>query len=158
LPTWNVRGGFPDRYDAVMKESFITNSGEETNRAGMSFAEKLLPGSVVCMHGPLGAGKTTFIQGVAKALGIEEAVTSPTFTIAALYEGKIPLYHIDAYRIDSTEEFEMLGLEEYIYGRGATFIEWAEKVQEVLPDSCFHITIDITSNGSREISVEAGKD
>jgi len=130
-----------------------TSSGEQTQALGADFAAGLSPGAVVCMHGPLGAGKTTFIQGVASFLGIQEAVTSPTFTIASAYEGSLPLYHIDVYRIDSVEEFELLGLEEYIYGKGLTFIEWSEKVEEALPSRLIHITIGINDDGTRTIVI-----
>ncbi len=143
-----------------MKKTIRTRNGEETRSAGASFARQLKPGTIVCMHGPLGAGKTTFIQGAAAFLGIREAVTSPTFTIASEYEGTIPLYHIDVYRIDSPEEFELLGFEEYLYGRGITFIEWSEKVEDALPASLLHVTITIEEDGSRTILIasEPGKE
>jgi tRNA threonylcarbamoyladenosine biosynthesis protein TsaE len=136
-----------------MNKTFRTRSGEETRIAGESFARLLKPGTIVCMHGPLGAGKTTFIQGAAAALGIKEPVTSPTFTIASEYEGEVPLYHIDAYRLGSTEEFELLGFEEYLYGNGITFIEWSEKVEDALPALLLHVTITIEPDGSRSILI-----
>lgn len=133
---------------------YICKNAQETEALGRSFAPLLSPGTIICMHGTLGAGKTCFIQGVARGLGIEEAVTSPSFTLASEYQGTLPLYHIDVYRIEDSEEFELLGLEEYLYGHGLCFIEWSEKVQEALPEETLHIEIQILEDGSRQIRLE----
>lgn len=132
-------------------------TAEETRGIGREFARRLEPGAIVCMNGPLGAGKTTFIQGAASCFDIEEAVTSPSFTIASEYEGTLPFYHIDVYRLDSAEEFELLGLEEYLFGAGVTFIEWSEKIREALPSPLWHVEITIERDGSRTIDIGFGE-
>ena len=113
--------------------SVDTFSEEETKALAQTVARYLKPGDVIALEGDLGAGKTTFAKGVAKALNIAEPVDSPTFTIIKEYEGSLPLYHMDVYRIDSPEE--ELGLEEYFYGDGVCLVEWASHVEPLLPDS-----------------------
>ena len=113
---------------------YETYSAEETERIGIQIAEQAQPGSVYALAGDLGAGKTAFTQGIAKGLGITEAVCSPTFTLVQIYEeGTMPLYHFDVYRITDIEEMYEIGFEDYFYGNGLTVIEWAELVEEVLP-------------------------
>lgn len=118
----------------VEKECTVdTFSEEETKALARTIARYLKPGDVIALEGDLGAGKTTLAQGIAKALGISGPVDSPTFTIIKEYEGTLPLYHMDVYRIDSPEE--ELGLEEYFYGDGVCLVEWASRVEPLLPDS-----------------------
>ena len=105
------------------------------------------------MQGTLAAGKTTITKGIAKALEIEEDITSPTFTLISEYEGKLPLYHMDVYRLDSTEDFINLGTEDLIYGRGISIIEWSEKVMEALPKSTIILKLEAQSDDSRIISI-----
>ena len=93
------------------------------------------------MYGDLGAGKTAFVQGLAQGLGIEEPVTSPTFTIVNCYEGRLPLYHFDVYRIGSWEEMDEIGYEDYVYGDGVAVIEWPEQIAPILPEKRYDITI-----------------
>lgn len=113
---------------------YETNSAEETECIGIQIAKQAQPGSVYALAGDLGAGKTAFTQGLAKGLGITEAVCSPTFTLVQIYEeGTMPLYHFDVYRITDIEEMHEIGFEDYFYGNGLTVIEWAELVEEVLP-------------------------
>lgn len=103
----------------------------------------LAAGSVVALEGLLGAGKTTFVKGIAEALGIDEQITSPTFTIVSEYLGVLPLYHIDLYRIGSSEEIELLGLEELVYGKGISVVEWADKAPDLFLDP-LRIVFEIT--------------
>ncbi len=102
----------------------------------------LQPGDVITLNGDLGAGKTCFAGGVARGLGINERITSPTFTLINEYDGPLPLYHLDVYRLESPEELEDLGYEEYFYGSGVTLIEWAEQVEQYLPAERLDIFIE----------------
>lgn len=116
---------------------------EDTYRIAKELGEQAVPGDVVCMTGDLGVGKTLFSQGFAKGLGIEEGVNSPTFTIVQVYEeGRIPFYHFDVYRIEDPEEMEEVGFFDLIYGNGVCLIEWAELIEEILPDCCKRIVIE----------------
>ncbi len=117
-------------------------SAEETYRLGLSLGEKARPGEIYCLSGDLGVGKTVFTQGFAKGLGVKDTVNSPTFTIIQEYEGsKSPFYHFDVYRIGDLEEMEEIGYEEYFYGVGICLIEWAELIEELLPEDRIAITI-----------------
>ncbi len=122
--------------------NFETFSAEETFKLGEMTGGKLKPGTVVCLDGDLGVGKTVFVKGVAKGLGIKEPVVSPTFTILQEYrEGRIPLYHFDVYRIEDPEEMYEIGFDDYLYGDGVCLIEWAKRVTELLPENVLRITI-----------------
>ena len=105
------------------------------------------------MSGALGAGKTAFAKGVAQALGVQEDVTSPTFTIVSEYSGRLDLFHADLYRIGSPEELELLGFEEIIANDGVTIVEWPEKATE-LPDDTVRVTLSICEDDSRKITIE----
>ncbi len=131
----------------------VTHSSEETVALGSRIAEQLKPGTVVSLHGSLGSGKTTFVKGMARSLDIQEDITSPSFTIMSEYEGTLPLYHLDLYRVDSLEEFELLGVEELFYGRGITLIEWAEKIEALLPDDRISVSFVVEPNGDRTITL-----
>lgn len=109
------------------------------------------PGDVICLTGDLGAGKTTFTQALAKGLGVDEYVTSPTFTLIQEYEGRLPLYHFDVYRIQDVSEMEDIGYEEYFYGKGITVIEWASLIEEILPPDKMWIEIQSSGFSEREI-------
>ncbi|QUH18981.1 tRNA (adenosine(37)-N6)-threonylcarbamoyltransferase complex ATPase subunit type 1 TsaE [Alkaliphilus sp. B6464] len=115
-------------------------------------------GDILCMTGDLGAGKTTFTQAFAKGLGVEEYVTSPTFTLIHEYDGRIPLYHFDVYRINHVSEMEDLGYEEYFYGNGVCVIEWASLIEEILPDKRLWIEIKVTGLESRQICFTSTND
>ena len=120
-----------------------TNSPQETFSAGRQLGEKAFPGQVITLTGDLGVGKTVFTQGLAKGLGIEEPVNSPTFTIVQVYdEGILPLYHFDVYRIGDIEEMEEIGYDDYFYGNGICLIEWANLIEEILPEQIIEITIE----------------
>ncbi|OQX29027.1 MAG: tRNA (adenosine(37)-N6)-threonylcarbamoyltransferase complex ATPase subunit type 1 TsaE [Spirochaeta sp. LUC14_002_19_P3] len=125
----------------------------DTRSAGRSFGQSLRAGDVVVLSGALGAGKTVFVQGVAEALGISEAVTSPSFTLMSEYRGTMPLYHLDLYRLDSPEEFVWLGVEEMLNGKGVCLIEWGRKAENELPERSKYIDIDIEADGMRIITL-----
>lgn len=114
-------------------------------------------GDIIALKGTLAAGKTTITKGIAKALGIIEPVTSPTFTLISEYEGKIPLYHFDVYRLDSVEDFINLGSEELLYGNGVSIIEWSEKIFSELPDYTISILLETQEDNSRKITIDNWK-
>ena len=121
-------------------ESYQT---KDTFEFGKKMAEESKAGDVICLLGDLGVGKTVFTQGFAAGLGIVEPVSSPTFTIVQEYEeGRIPFYHFDVYRISDVEEMDEIGFEDYIYGEGVCLIEWANLIEEILPDNIKVITIE----------------
>ena len=112
-----------------------TRSPEETFALGEKMGLQAEPGEILTLKGDLGTGKTVFTQGFARGLGIEEPVSSPTFTIVQVYEdGRLPFYHFDVYRIGDVEEMEEIGYEDYFYGGGVTMIEWANLIEEILPE------------------------
>ena len=118
-----------------MKEIFETFKPEETFHLGFQMGKEATPGQVVTLEGDLGVGKTVFTQGVAKGLEIEEPICSPTFTIVQVYEeGRLPFYHFDVYRIGDVEEMDEIGYEDYVYGDGVSMIEWANLIEETLPE------------------------
>ena len=120
-----------------------TRSPEETFRTGMELGEKAVPGQVFTLMGDLGVGKTVFTQGLASGLGIEEPVSSPTFTIVQVYEeGRLPFYHFDVYRIGDVEEMDEVGFDDYIMGEGVSLIEWADLIQEILPEKRTEVRIE----------------
>lgn len=121
---------------------------------GERIASRLHGGEVIALIGGLGAGKTTLAKGIARGLGVEDEVVSPSFTLIQQYEGRLGLTHIDLYRLDGAEEFEMIGGEEFLYTDGVTLIEWAEKIGDLLPKDLKKITIAIEENLDRTITVE----
>lgn len=120
---------------------YISNSYEETQKIAEAFAKTLKEGDVLCMYGDLGVGKTAFVQGLAKGLGIGEHITSPTFTIVNEYSGSLPLYHFDVYRIADSDEMYEIGYEEYVYGDGVSVIEWPQLIDDILPEKRYDIEI-----------------
>jgi len=126
-----------------MKYTVETLSPEETREFGKQLALKAKPGDVITLTGDLGVGKTVFTQGVAEGLGISEPVNSPTFTIVQVYEeGRMPFYHFDVYRIGDIEEMDEIGYEDYFYGDGLSMIEWANLIEEILPEKRTEVTIE----------------
>ena len=120
-----------------------TNSDKETWDLGFSLGEKACAGQVYTLVGDLGVGKTIFTKGLAKGLGIDEPVSSPTFTIVQIYEGgRMPFYHFDVYRIADSDEMYEIGYEEYFFSDGVCLIEWGTLIEELLPDSTITITIE----------------
>jgi len=123
-----------------MTETF---SQEETFQLGQKLGEEAKPGEVYTLVGDLGVGKTVLTQGIAKGLLIEEPICSPTFTIVQVYEeGRMPFYHFDVYRIGDIEEMDEIGYEDYFYGQGLTMIEWANLIEEILPEHYLEIRIE----------------
>lgn len=140
---------------------YETYSATETEQIGMQVSRQAKPGSVYALAGDLGAGKTAFTQGMARGLGITEAVCSPTFTLVQIYEeGRIPLYHFDVYRIIDVEEMFEIGFEDYFYGNGITVIEWAELIKDILPPVYQKVTIEKDLDKGfdfRRITIEEAK-
>lgn len=122
---------------------YETYSARETHELGMKIGKEAKPGALYTLIGDLGVGKTVFTQGVAQGLEITEPICSPTFTIVQVYEeGRIPFYHFDVYRIGDVEEMDEIGYEDYFYGEGLCIIEWADLIEEILPDNYSRITIE----------------
>ena len=120
-----------------------TNSPEETFELGKRLGEQAKPGWIFTLVGDLGVGKTVFTQGLARGLGIEEPVSSPTFTIVQEYDtGRLPFYHFDVYRIGDIEEMDEVGFEDYVMGEGVSLIEWANLIEEILPEKRTEILLE----------------
>ena len=127
-----------------------TFSQQETFDIGKRIGEEAAKGDILTLSGDLGVGKTVFAQGVASGLGIKDHVCSPTFTILQVYdEGRLPLYHFDAYRIEEPEEMEAIGYEDYLFGDGVCIIEWPEMIDDLLPEGV--IAVSITKDTSRGV-------
>ena len=124
----------------MIKNIYLDND-KETREIGFKLGKLLKPGSIVCLIGDLGAGKTTMTQSLAEALEVDDYITSPTFTIVNEYEGKMPLYHFDVYRIGCSEEMYDIGFDEYINGEGVCIIEWANIIEDILPDDYLKIEL-----------------
>ncbi len=125
-----------------LKKIISSNRPEETFHLGMEIGKNAKPGEVYALLGDLGVGKTVLIQGVARGLGITGPVNSPTFTIVQVYEeGRMPFYHFDVYRIGDVEEMDEIGYEDYFYGEGVCFVEWANLVEEIMPKETVWIEI-----------------
>ena len=137
-----------------MKEkTFITPSAADTRALGEKLGRILPANSLLTLSGQLGAGKTTFTQGLAKGMGIEKKVTSPTFTMLKIYKGRLPLYHIDAYRLEDIDQD--LGFEEYIDSDGVCVIEWSDFISGILPEERLGIDLQILEDDSRELRFTA---
>ncbi|MDF2593906.1 MAG: hypothetical protein K0R69_247 [Clostridia bacterium] len=137
--------------------TFETISENQTLEIGYQIGKEAEAGEIYCLIGDLGVGKTIFSKGFAKGLGIEEHVTSPTFTIVLEYEGELPLYHFDMYRIEDSDELEMIGYEDYFFGQGVCLVEWANNVREVIPKEARWIYIEKDLSKSfeyRKISIK----
>ena len=132
-----------------MKKIIVTKTAEETMELGRKLGELLEPGNVVALTGDLGAGKTTLTKGVAVGMGIKDDIHSPTFTLIHEHHGNKILYHIDLYRLESELDVESLGIEEYIHSNAITFIEWAERMQSLLPKQRLDINISLEKDDSR---------
>jgi tRNA threonylcarbamoyladenosine biosynthesis protein TsaE len=135
---------------------FISNSPEETEKIGEKLAKALPAGTILAYRGDLGAGKTAFTRGLARGLGANEPVTSPTYTIVNEYlSGRLPLFHFDMYRLRSADDLFDIGWEDYLDRNGICAVEWSENVAEAMEDAVF-ITIQKTGESSRRIIVEGG--
>ncbi|MFP4383243.1 MAG: tRNA (adenosine(37)-N6)-threonylcarbamoyltransferase complex ATPase subunit type 1 TsaE [Spirochaetia bacterium] len=131
----------------------VSRSQEETFGIGKQIGSEASPGTIISLVGPLGSGKTVLTKGIAQGLEIEEEVTSPSFTIMFEYEGRLPMYHIDLYRLSGKAELEYLAFEDYLYGDGVSVIEWGEKM-DFLPPETVRITIEVNPDLSRKITFE----
>lgn len=133
----------------------LSHTEEETRALGAELGRRLFAGAVVALHGPLGAGKTTFVKGVARGLEAEEEdVTSPTFVLLQIYEGRLPIYHFDAYRLEEAKELSAIGAEEYLWGDGVSLLEWAERATPILPPDRLEVTIEIPEPDTRRFRFE----
>ena len=138
-----------------MTLSLHTTSREETIQLGQKIGSKLKKGDILAMQGTLAAGKTTITKGIALALGVKEDITSPTFCLISEYEGNMPLYHMDVYRLDGTEDFINLGVDDMLYGNGVCIIEWSEKIMDELPKSTIIIKLEPVENtDERNITIQ----
>lgn len=136
------------------EQELISHSPEDTRKTGTIIGELALSGDVLLLEGKLGAGKTCLTQGIALGLGIDDYVLSPTFVIMRELYGRIPLYHIDLYRLDNIEESMDLGLDDYLYGDGISVLEWAEKAISIMPRNRLLIRIDYIGDTERRLRLE----
>lgn len=135
-------------------DTIISRSYDETFSLARDLASECVPGTVIALQGELGAGKTVFTKGLGAGLSITEEITSPTFNLMERYEGRLPLYHFDLYRIDFIEEFDNLGFQEIWNGDGVSVIEWADRASALLPESRIEITISYLDDNERRITIE----
>ena len=138
----------------MQRRTMISHSEEESLCLGEELGRNARRGTVYALRGDLGSGKTVLARGIARGLGITDNITSPTFTLLEIYEGALPLYHFDLYRIEKTAEFDGLGFEEYWEGDGVSVIEWAERADGLLPDSTVVVFLEYRSERERKISIE----
>lgn len=140
----------------LKKTKIISNSVDETIGIGEGLAKKLKAGDVVALVGNLGAGKTVFTKGIAKGLGVKDIryVNSPTFVTIKEYEGRIPLYHFDIYRLNKSSVLDSESYEEYFYGDGVTVIEWADKIRAILPKKYIEVKLSVIGEGRRKIEIK----
>ena len=134
-----------------MEYKFTSHSEEETLELAQNFESEKFPNMVICLNGELGSGKTLFVKGIAQALGINESITSPTFTIVKEYDGELPLYHFDVYRLDGNTEG--VGIEEYFKKGGVVVIEWANTIQDILPEERLDIKFKVVGENKRVLVI-----
>jgi tRNA threonylcarbamoyladenosine biosynthesis protein TsaE len=127
----------------------VTRSAAETVELGRALSSALRPGDVVAFYGDLGAGKTTMIKGVAAGLGVTEVVKSPSFVIVTEYVGRLPVYHVDLYRLNENSDFESIGLDSYLAGDGVCLIEWAERAEKALSNRAIRVRMSVDGTGRR---------
>ena len=139
-----------------MVKIYLENE-EQTKEIGYKLGQLLTPKSVVCLIGDLGAGKTTMTQSLAKALEVDDYITSPTFNIVNEYEVRMPLYHFDVYRIGSSDEMYDIGFDEYIDGEGVCIIEWANLIEDILPNEYLYIEMNYKETGREMILTPKGE-
>jgi tRNA threonylcarbamoyladenosine biosynthesis protein TsaE len=129
-----------------------TGTAEETREVGAALAALLVPGDVISLTGDLGAGKTTFVQGAARGLGVEDPVASPTFVLVREYRGDLPVYHLDVYRLDRLQEVIELGFEDLLDPSGVMFIEWGDAIDALLPDEHLRVELRTSDGDDRRLS------
>ena len=136
----------------MTEKTMILHSEQEVTEHGIRLGEEAMPGQVIALTGDLGAGKTTLTKAIARGLGVSEMITSPTFTIVKEYRsGRLPLFHFDVYRIGDIDEMYELGYEEYFYGDGLCVIEWADLIEELIPEDALRISIGYGSSEEERI-------
>lgn len=133
---------------------FISNSPSETEKIGYELGRELLPNDFVALFGDLGSGKTVLVTGIARALGIDGHITSPTFSLINEYKGKLPLYHFDVYRLEGGEGLFDIGFDDYIENGGVCAVEWSENIEDFLPPRHYRVTIKGSGDNEREIEIE----
>ena len=134
-----------------MDYKFTSHSEYETIELAQNFESEKFPNMVICLNGELGSGKTVFVKGIANALGITESITSPTFTIVKEYDGELPLYHFDVYRLDGNTD--SIGIEEYFNKNGVVIIEWADTISDVLPEERLDIKFKVVGENKRVLVI-----
>lgn len=137
-----------------MTETFLTHNEQGTLEIATAFAQTLKPGMIVALSGELGAGKTVFARGIARALGVHDKITSPTFTLINEYRGDIMIYHMDFYRLNSIGEILDIGVEDYFFGDGVCLVEWPENMSSRFPEDAVRVTIRYGSDNNRDIIIE----
>jgi tRNA threonylcarbamoyladenosine biosynthesis protein TsaE len=138
-----------------MQYELISNKEETTIKVGQIIGTHLERGTILTLTGDLGAGKTMFAKGIARGVGVKEHITSPTYTIVQEYNGRMPLYHFDTYRILDCDEMYDIGFDDYLYGDGICIIEWPQRVKELLPPTCIDIRIErVNEEESRKIIIQ----
>ncbi|MGC8783883.1 MAG: tRNA (adenosine(37)-N6)-threonylcarbamoyltransferase complex ATPase subunit type 1 TsaE [Armatimonadota bacterium] len=138
-----------------MSITIHTHSAEQTRQLGATLAQVLQPGDIIWLRGELGAGKTTLAQGIARGLGVNEPVLSPTFTLIREHRGRLPFFHADAYRLEGAEQAADLGLQEYFERGGVFAIEWAEHIAEALPEERLEVLLEGGMDENRRITLTA---
>ena len=139
-----------------MDKTVVCKTANDMEALGKSIGETCKAGSVISLRGSLGAGKTVFAKGVARDLGIDEAIVSPTFTLVQEYEGRLPMYHMDLYRITSEDDFQMIGGEDMLYSDGVCLIEWSEVIDSLLPKETLYVEITVNEDQSRTVRMTGG--
>lgn len=135
--------------------NILSKSPQDTKKIGEDLGKRLKKGDIIGLVGELGSGKTCLVQGIMKGLGVEiGSVTSPTFVLINEYKGRFPVYHFDLYRLNTIKEVIDLGYEEYFYGDGVTVIEWADKIEKLLPKDCIRVYMKIVGEDEREIDIK----
>lgn len=133
----------------------VTASAAETQALARSLARVVEPGTVIALEGDLGAGKTTFTQGLAGELDAPEPVASPTFVLMRVYKGRLPIYHFDAYRLEGSHQLDDLDADEYLWGDGVCVVEWASRIADALPPDRIEVVLAHAGDDRRSITVEA---
>ena len=134
-----------------MEYKITTNSELETIELAQNFESEKFPNMIICLNGELGSGKTMFVKGIANALGIQDTITSPTFNIIKEYEGELPLYHLDVYRLDG--DTNGVGIEEYFSKGGVVVIEWADTIKSILPEERLDIKFKVVGENKRVLVI-----
>ena len=134
-----------------MEFKYISKSEMDTVDLAQNIESEKFPNMIICLDGELGSGKTMFTKGIAQALGIDEPITSPTFNIIKEYDGELPLYHMDVYRLDGNTDG--VGIEEYFHKGGIVVIEWADTIKDILPEEYLHIKFKVIDENKRSLTI-----